>query len=52
MSLEAELKELKERIAKLESWAHPPKGLKEFGDYIDIDERIKKLEKWQQQESE
>jgi len=52
MSLEAELKELKERIAKLESWAHPAKDLKEFSDYKDIDKRIKKLEKWQQEESE
>lgn len=43
--------DLEKRVAKLEDWAHPPKGLKEFGDYKDIDERIRRLEEiWEQQE--
>lgn len=37
-------KELIERIEKLEEWAHPPKDLKEFCDYTELDERISKLE--------
>ena len=50
-SVDDKLKELYERVAQLEEWAHPAKDLKEFGDYIDIDERIKRLEElWEQQE--
>jgi hypothetical protein len=36
--------EILERIRKLEEWAHPPKDLREFNDYKDLDERLKKLE--------
>lgn len=41
--------DLEKRIAKLESWAHPPKDLKEFEDYQEMDERLRRLEElWQQ----